>query len=198
MFARSCLRRQGDAKHNRMKYAMLTLSILMALRASMDGQGLTKQGKVLVYYDTTDPSSLSTQRVQLSTHAIQSAYGGGFQIVPIRRSEGFTPGRVKGHVSAGFFGYFDPRPEREEATPAKVVLSWIVTPDGRVVEPRVFESTDKRIADYLISKISLRRFTPGRFHGNAVFTLWRDKYVFGWAPKPSRDSSLFKDGLGIR
>ena len=171
----------------------------MALQPSIQGQEPTKHGKVLVYYDALEHSAMDNGGVQnqaaVSDRVLRSAYAGKFEIVPIRRSDGFIPGRVKGYA---IDFVVDPRPEREETIPARVVLSWIVTTDGRAIEPRVLESTDKRVAAYLIKSISLRRFTPGRLHGNAVQTLWMDKYVFSSDGKRSRDSDLYKNGLGIQ
>jgi hypothetical protein len=85
---------------------------------------------------------------------------------------------------------------RDEAVPGKVVISWLVTPEGRVIEPRILQASDNRVANYMINLIVFRRFVPARIKGVAVLTVWVDEFVFGSNTK--RDDGLFRDGLGIQ
>lgn len=76
--------------------------------------------------------------------------------------------------------YTDQRPMREESVPGKAVIARVVTPEGLVIEPRILQSTDQRVANYMINLITPRRFAPARVQGAAVFSLWTDEFV--WLP----------------
>lgn len=98
----------------------------------------------------------------------------------------FAPGRLKGVTR----NYRDPRPEREGAVPGKVVVVGVVTPEGHVTEPRILQSTDKRVASYMLELITRERFVPARVRSAAVFSLWADEFVFGSDSRRPRDSPL--------
>ena len=101
----------------------------------------------------------------------------------------------KGHGMT-VFNYGDPRPMREMKTPAKASVGFVVTTDGFVKDLRLLESTDKRVAEFLMNQIQMRRFAPAQYHGAAVPSLEHMEARFG--PADERDNSrMFKDGLGI-
>jgi hypothetical protein len=170
-----------------MKYAALTLTLLIISLGLANAQKPAGQSKTLVYYEVSGKPSAFDRDAK-------NAYAGKFRFIDIKKGDGFTPGYMKG----GWPYHVDPRPEREEAVPGKVVIVWVVTPEGSVIEPRILQSTDNRVADFMINRIALRRFVPARVRGIAVFRLWSDEFVFGSDRKRARDSSLFKDGLGIQ
>ena len=172
-----------------MRHPFLALIFFLTWSGAADAQARESQSKLLLYNHVTgQPSALD--------RAAKNAYAGKFRVIDIRLAEGFAPGHVKGHDL--LFFYTDPRPEREEAVPAKVVLLWVVTPEGSVIEPRILHSTDARLADYVLNLVTLRRYAPARLRGSPVFSLWGDEFVFGSESKRSRDSDMFKNGLGIQ
>ena len=117
-----------------------------------------------------------------------------YQIVTVHRGAGFVRARIK-----GFNIYLpdskDPRSTRDARTPAKASIGYVVTAEGLVKDLRVLESTDKRVADFLVKQIERRRFAPAQYRGSAVASLEHTEVRFG--PIDERDnSSMFKDGLG--
>ena len=168
-----------------MNFALFALALLVIAFQSAQGQKPADQGKILVYNDITEGSS------SLNRDA-KNAYPRKFRFIDIKQSDGFTPGRIKGESPY----YNDPRPMREEAISGKVVIVWIVTPEGLVLEPRIVHSTDSRVANHMINRIAMRRFVPARVRGVPVFDIWVDEFVFG--SDPARADSDFKDGLGIQ
>jgi hypothetical protein len=172
-----------------MKYATLAIAFLLSMSGVAYGQKAAELRKTLLYNEVTEESVVSNR-------AAQKAYAGAFQVIDIRHADGFDPGRAKG--SEPFSFYIDPRPEREAAVPGKVLLVWVVTPDGRVIEPRILHSTDARLASHVQGRVANRRYVPARLRGTAVFSLRGHEFVFGPAGKQSRDSMMFKDGLGIQ
>lgn len=114
-----------------------------------------------------------------------------FRIIEVNEKDGFVPQRLKGYGD----NYRDPRSMREWAIPVKVVYAYVVTPDGRVVEPRVLRSTDDRVAKYLTRLVFCRRFVPAKFRGAPVYALGIVEFsVAGHEPQ---DSGLGRDGLGL-
>ncbi|HKP03893.1 MAG TPA: hypothetical protein VJU77_11115 [Chthoniobacterales bacterium] len=116
-----------------------------------------------------------------------------YRVVTIKPGGEFVPARVKGNDV--YFGYYDPRPMRETKTPAKAAVGFIITAEGYVKDLRVLESTDPRVADHVINQIQMRRFVPAKYRGVAVASLEYRGAHFG--PVNDKDSSMFKDGMGI-
>jgi hypothetical protein len=170
-----------------MKYSALTLTLLVISSGLATAQKTSCQSTTLVYYEVSGKPSTFHRDAK-------NAYAGRFRFIDVKKGDGFNPGHMKG----GWPYYNDPRPEREETVPGKVVIVWVVTPEGNVIEPRILQSTDTRVGNHMIHLIALRRFVPARVRGIAVFSLWSDEFVFGSDGKRARDSSLYKDGLGIQ
>ena len=85
---------------------------------------------------------------------------------------------------------------RQSTIPGKVVYVFIVTPDGRVLDPRILHSTDERVSRYLIERISNERYFPSRFRGAPVYSLHGDEWEFGGLDSTAPDRQN-NDGLGI-
>ena len=168
-----------------MKYPPLIFILLLIAPGLAGAQEPAVQGKTMVYNEVTKESSAFDR-------AVINAYAGKFRFVDIRASEGFTQGHLKGRPPV----FQDPRPMREETKPGKVVVAFLVTPDGRVIEPRIVQSTDQRVASYMLALITPRRYVPARLRGAAVFSLWAEEFVFG--SEGRRDNDMFKNGLGIQ
>jgi hypothetical protein len=180
----SLLRRFGGPSPALM-YAVSTVCLTIASLEVANAQRGPDQGKPVVYNEITDDSG-AFDRVA------KKAYAGKFRFVDIKASNEFVPGRQKG---ASIYPS-DPRPMREMARPAKAVIAFVVTAQGRPADLRIIKSTDSRVADYLLEQISRRWYVPARLRGVPVASLWSDEVEF--AGGNERDSNYFKDGLGIQ
>ena len=116
-----------------------------------------------------------------------------YQVVAVNPGRDFAPARLKGF---NIYLPTDPRPMRQTNTPVKASVLYVITADGLVKDLRVLESTDKRVADFVIKQIERRRFDPAQFRGARVASLGHLEVRYG--PVDEKDnSSMFKDGLGI-
>ena len=88
--------------------------------------------------------------------AVEKAYAKKFTIVEIRDSKQFTKAVLKDYVH--------PRPELN----GRVTVEMIVTSDGRVVEPFILESTDRRLDTAALNAVRQWRFAPARLNGSPV------------------------------
>jgi hypothetical protein len=116
-----------------------------------------------------------------------------YRVVALKPGRDFVPARLKG--GEFYFASYDPRPMREMKTPGKAAIGFVISADGVVRDLRVLESTDPRIADFLINQIQMRRFVPAQYRGAAVASLEYRQAHYG--PTNEKDSSMFKDGMGI-
>lgn len=165
---------------------LLTLITLLAVVSSIPAQG-TGDEKQLVYADPTGASGAIARDAK-------KAYTGKFRFIDTRQKDGFFPGRLKGGMTSSY-RFSDPRSMRVSAIRGKVVYAFIITPDGRVMDPRILHSTDQRVSKYIIEKISYERYFPARFRGVPVYSLQSHQWEFGGedARFPQQDH----DGLGI-
>lgn len=118
-----------------------------------------------------------------------------YRVIAIKPGSEFVRARIKGH-NLYLPGSVDPRPMRDAKTSAKAAVGFVISADGVVRDLRVLESTDKRVADFLLKKIQERRFAPAQYRGAPVASLEHMKVNFG--PMDERDySRMYKDGMGI-
>jgi hypothetical protein len=167
------------------KYVLVTLTLLLVAPGLAPAQKPADNSQLLIYNDIT--SGLSA----LDRDA-RKAYTGRFRVVEVTERDGFTPGRIKG-VAVPFR---DPRSMREAAVPGKIVYLFVVTADGRVIEPRILQSTDRRVSDYVLKSILVRRFVPARFRGVPVASLHSGDLDFG--SQRTDENKLFQNGLGLQ
>jgi hypothetical protein len=167
------------------KHAVAGLILLAISPGPTQAQKTTEQGLPVVYNDVT--AGIST----LDRDA-RKAYAGKFRLVEVTESDGLTPARIKGHTTP----FKDPRSMRDWAVPGKVVYLFVVTADGRVIEPRIVQSTDRRVSEHVIKSILVRRFVPARFRGVKVSSLHADDIDFG--SRGPDENRLYKNGLGIQ
>ncbi len=167
---------------------VLVLISVLAVASLVRGQSPGDNEKPLVYNDVTGGSGAIDRDAE-------KAYAGKFRFIDVKQKDGFSPGGLKGlHTSQMRFR--DPRSMRQSAIPGKVVYTFIVTPDGRVLDPRILHSTDERVSKYLIERISNERYFPARFHGVPVYSLHGDEWKFG-GDDPTAPPRQNSDGLGI-
>jgi len=165
--------------------ALLLVSILTV--ALFDrAQSASDKEKPLVYDDVTEGSDAYD-------HEAKKTYAGKFRFIDIKQKEGFSPGGMKGFYTSSF-RFRDPRSMRDDAIPGKIVYTFIVTPDGHVIEPQVLHSTDERVTKYILQRISYDRYFPARYHGVPVCSLHLEAWKFGGSDTAPRQD---KEGLGI-
>ena len=162
----------------------LIILVTLALPAVAQKQSSPDGNKPLVYNDTTD-SSRAFDRLA------KNALAGKFRFIDVTLKDGFTPARVKGFE----IDLRDPRSPHDSSIPAKASYAFIVTPDGRVIEPRILSSTDPLVSKYVLNQISYRRYFPARYKGVPVYDLHGDEFKVGGAA--DRGDRMFRDGLGI-
>jgi hypothetical protein len=118
-----------------------------------------------------------------------------YRVIAIKPGSEFVRARLLGH-NLYLPDESDPRPIRDAKTSAKAAVGFVVSVDGTIRDLRVLESTDKRVADFLIKRIEERRFAPARYRGAPVASLEHMKVDYG--PMDERDYSReYKDGSGI-
>jgi hypothetical protein len=165
---------------------VLVLISFLAAAFFAHAQSSRDKEKQLVYDDVTEGSYAIDRDAK-------KAYAGKFQFIDIKQKDGFSPGGVKGFPPP----LRDPRSMRDSAIRGKVVYVFIVTPDGRVIEPRILHSTDERISNYIIERVSNQRYFPSRLRGKPVYAVYGAELVFGGeaATGPGQDQD--HDGLGV-
>lgn len=164
---------------------VLAITLLAIAPEPANAQKPADHGQPVVYNDITAGLSALDRQAR-------KAYAGKFRLIEVTKRDGLTPARIKGHGEP----FSDPRSMRDLAVPGKIVYLFVVTADGRVIEPRIIQSTDRRVSDYVLKSILFRRFVPARFRGVAVSSLHAGDIDFGsGGPYENRN---FKDGLGIQ
>jgi hypothetical protein len=162
----------------------LTPLLLLAFISAAHAQRGPEGNKPLVYNEVSEASKAIEREAK-------KAYAGKFRFIDIEQKDGsFSSGGVKGFE--GIFG--DPRSMRDYEKRGKVEFAFIVTSDGRVIEPLILHSTDAVVSKYIIDRISYRRYFPARLHGTPVFSLHTDKWKFRG---PDTSSKASGDGLGF-
>lgn len=145
--------------------------------------------KPLVYDNVTNGSGAIDRDAK-------KAYAGKFRFIDVTRKDGYVSAGLKG-LYTSHRRFRDPRSTRQAEVPGKVVYTFIVTPDGRVLDPRILHSTDEHVSKYLIRRISNERYFPARFRGVPVYSLHGDEWKFGGQNDFDAPPRQDHDGLGI-
>ncbi len=124
-------------------------------------------------------------------HTAGKAYADKFKVVEITEKDDFKDARLKGD----FYSIDDPRSMRVWQVPGRVEVNYLVSPEGKVTDVRVLESTNPLFAKSMVARVRARRFFPARYRGLPVFSLRAASQEFG---RSSRAGLGFgQDGLGI-
>lgn len=167
-----------------MKLTLVALTLLAFFPGLGRAQKATEQGLPVVYNDVT-------AGVAAIDRDARKAYAGKFRIVEVTGRDGFATGRMKGTTDL----FVDPRSMRERKTAGRILLLFVVTADGRAVEPRLLQSSHPRVSDYLIGVILVRRFVPARLRGVPVASLHSAELDLK-AEEMGRNQ-MANDGLGL-
>ena len=115
---------------------------------------------------------------------IENAYAEKFTIVEHGDAKGFTKSVMR--------EYANPRPvlsESGQELKGRVIICVIVRSDGRVIEPFIFESTDKRLNMPALDAARQVRFEPARLNGSPIsevgFLIFGEPLATIFAPKPT-------------
>lgn len=140
-----------------MKLIVVALTLLAFFPGLGKAQKRAEHGLPVVYNDVS-------AGVAAIDRDARKAYAGKFRIVEVTERDGFMAGRMKAMSDR----FADPRSMRQKKVPGKIVFLFVVTADGRAVEPRVLQSSHPRASDSLVSTLLVLRFVPARLRGVAV------------------------------
>jgi hypothetical protein len=142
--------------------ALLAPALLAASGPADPGQ------KPLVYNYLEGDGSVPLDR------AIKGAYGAGYRIVDVHRSDGYRePEATDGDLPTSA------KDEEGRWIAGYVLAAYIVTAEGRVADPRVLRSNDPRLSKVALDAMAKWRFTPGTLRGQAVATTAAQEFKFG-------------------
>lgn len=170
------------------RFCLLAVTILLVSPGLAQAQQKRNESKPLVY---AVPGKESEQLVRDA----RRVYADKFRFFEVRQGQGFAPAGLKGFFTSAM-RFRDPRSMRVSEIPGKVSYALVVTPDGKVIEPRVLHSTDPQVSRYVIERIRNERYFPARWQGTPVYSLHVDEWKFGG--EPAEENRYFKDGMGIQ
>jgi hypothetical protein len=150
------------------------------------GESHPEVPKSVIYHDGTENSPALNREAK-------KAYEGKFHVVEVTAKDGFNPGGMKGSFTSSF-RFRDPRSMRDAEISGTIIYAFVVTPNGKVIEPRILHSTDSRVSKYILQTIIYDRFFPPRLRGAPVYALHVEEWQFGGPDGSSKQSG---DGLGI-
>jgi len=103
----------------------------------------------------------------------KALYGDRFRFVDIASRPGFAGAKVTG-------GGLPRQAFAADGTQltGNAVLAFIVSPDGRVVEPRLVSISDERLRDTVLAAVAAWRFAPATLDGKPVPTLAAQDFAF--------------------
>jgi hypothetical protein len=169
---------------NKFLLSALLLSLLPKLVGAEAKRNEAKESRPILYISFSSPATDQDRREE-------KLYGNSFRLLEVSPRDGFEDARLKGE----FHGIADPRSMRLWRLPGKVSIAFVVTPEGRVTDLRVLESTDPLFTAAMTEEIMSERYFPARSHGQPVFSLGSLAQKFGHS---SRDGNGYgQDGLGI-
>src|SRR6266513_546568 len=147
---------------------VLAVISIFAVVSFVHAEGPRDKEKPLVYDNVTGGSGAIDRDAK-------KAYAGKFRFIDVTHKDGYSSAGLKGLYTSQL-RFRDPRSTRQAEVPGKVVYTFIVTPDGRVLDPRILHSTDEHVSQYLIRRISNERYFPARFRGVPVYSLHGDEW----------------------
>jgi hypothetical protein len=169
------------------RFYLLAITMLLASQGLARAQQVKNESKPLVYADLNKGSEPLVRDAR-------KTYADKFRFFEVKQKQGFSPGGMKDyHTTSGRFQ--DPRSMRVSEIPGKVSYAVVVTPDGKVIEPRILQSTDPVVSKYVIEKVRLERYFPARWQGTPVYSLHVEEWKFGHRNEQDR---LYRDGLGVQ
>jgi TonB family protein len=77
------------------------------------------------------------------------------------------------------FSHEVPKPKLEPGRVVSVTVSWIVTPEGVVDDPKIVVSASKEIDAFVVESVRKWRYEPGQKDGKTVPVRVLRKYTFG-------------------
>jgi TonB family protein len=109
----------------------------------------------------------------------RAKFGAKYEIVNIDKSRGY----VKPKVTAGSLPDRAITPSGEELS-GYVLVGYVVTPEGRVADAFVIETTDERLNATALAATEGWRFEPATLDGSTIATIAGQEFEFGDKTKP--------------
>ncbi len=150
-------------------YSALLVAVLFLIGSprgyTAEGRG---QGLPIVYSDVTDGVS------KLDKEA-QRIYATKFHILEVTQKNGFIPAQLKG----GPMIMGTPSNQKEHDEMDRAVCLFIVTADGRIIEPRMATPTSPGASEKVMRSFPSRRYVAARFSGKPVACLDAASFRYG-------------------
>jgi TonB family protein len=103
---------------------------------------------------------------------IMANYSRKFKVVDFGDERPYVPAKVTHRITP------DPVMESGKAVPGNVRVVFVVTGDGRVTEPLVLRSTNRKLSQAVLGAVTQCRFAPARLHGVPVATTLGQDFYF--------------------
>jgi hypothetical protein len=168
--------------------------LITAIASLIAGQSAAREPTTdnlpVVYDDVTEGST------KLDSDA-KRIYASKFRIVPVARKDGLVPAQLQSDSSGEVQGVHDNQDRtRERESPSNVICIYIITAQGRVIEPHILKTTDGRLSRAWLDSFPHRRYVPAKFRGVPVATL--GSIESRWGPNVRSGDRTFRNGLGIQ
>lgn len=142
--------------------ALTLLCIAIAPAAS----GKTTHDKPVVYNLVTKHSDSSAET------AAKEKYSGRFQIIDLTDTKSFSdPKCIHCQLPRR------PRDGSGKVVEGKILVTWVVSAGGHVLDPIVLESSDQRLNEVTLDEIKSFRFSPARLNGTPVAALMGHRFI---------------------
>ena len=151
------------------RFCFLTITILLVSPGLVQAESKRDESKPLVY------AAVDGESEQLVRGA-RKVYADKFRFFEVNQKQGFSPGGLKGSFTSTL-RFRDLRSMRVSDVPGKISYAMVVTPEGKVVEPRILFSTDAVVSKYVTERIKNERYFPARWHGVPVYSLHVEEWT---------------------
>ena len=143
------------------------IAVLAArLNAAPSSRGASAAGKPILYNYVGERA-----RTEGEAH-MKAVYGGKFKIVDFGDERSYIPAKITHRVTP------EPVVEFGQAVKGHVLVVFVVTADGRVKEPLVLRSTNRKLNQPVLDTVVRWRCTPARLRGVAVPTTLGQDFDF--------------------
>lgn len=141
--------------------------------------------KLVVYNAVTKHSDPAAETMA------KEKYSGRFQIIDLTDTKSFSDPKC---VDCQLMQR--PRDGSGDVVAGKVLVTWVVSSGGRVLDPVVLESSDARLNEVTLSQIKAFRFNPAQLNGTPVAALM-GHYFVSEKPKPQEKKPGFAYANGV-
>jgi TonB family protein len=164
--------------------ALFLIPFTALLHTAVAQKAATSKKKPTVYNEIIKENDAADK-------AVEAAYSAEFDIIEVRHNKAYTAATETTSAVPPSL-----RSQARQSMPGDIEVAFIVTADGRVIEPFILKSTDKRLDVAVLNAIRQWHFAPARLNGSAVSSIHAVQVTFGasraryptafaiYAPKP--------------